>query len=122
MTNPTAPSEIPATYPPGGIAWKIWRSLECRARGTLLVHGSHALRHLQNCGQTCDVKAIITDMVEAGILKPCKVDFAGVPAEYSIAFYGKNLKHIQQSAWCTDYALLWTYEPVNRVPMREWFE
>ena len=51
-TNPTDPSPLPSHYLPDGTAARIWRGLECRARGTLIVHGVQALRYLDKCGES----------------------------------------------------------------------
>lgn len=110
------PSPVPECYPEGSIAHRIWRGLECKARGTLLVHGSKALSY-----GPYDAKGVITRMVEDGVLIPCKVDLAC--SDHSAkAFAGLQVdgRHIERSPWCTDYALFWTYEPGNRTPMREW--
>ena len=61
-------------------------------------------------------------MVENGVLKPCKVDLAG--ADHSVkAFVGLQFtgKYIKSQPWSTAFALLWTYEPVNSVPMKGWY-
>ncbi len=107
---------MPEHYPKGGVAHRIWRGLECLARGTLLVHGSKAIAYLKNCGTSTDPKDVISKMVEEGVLVPCKVD---IPGTDRMTLQFKNVRHIEQSAWCTDFALCWTYEPGNRTPMRE---
>lgn len=118
--NASDPSPMPAVYLDGTAAHRIWRGLECKARGTLLVHGSKALGYLD--GQSPSyVSDVIARMVDEGVLKPCKADLAG--ADHSLkAFTGLQLpgRYIAHQPWCPAHALFWTYEPVNRTPMREY--
>lgn len=114
------PSPMPEVYLDGTAAYRLWRGMECKARGTLLVHGSKALAYVDGLGPAlaCDVLA---RMVAENVLKPCKVDLAC--ADHSLkAFAGLQGtgRHIAQSPWCSAHALFWTYEPVNRTPMREY--
>lgn len=119
-----------AIHPSPGRTWKaafeqVWHELEDRARTTLLVHGSAAVaaseRASKNHGVSIDPIEVIAAMTEANVLRPLKVDFAGahISARANADFfYEKPARYVASQPWSEAHALLWTYEPVNRAPMR----
>lgn len=119
------PDSLPPSVRHCETSRKIWRRLEFQARGTLLVHGSEALKDIRHCGNSTDPKRVIAAMVKAGTLRPLKCDLAGADhsdKNFVIGLtYGGDAKHVKQHAWCESFATFWTYEPGNRTLMK-WCE
>lgn len=112
----------PDTLPPhvrhSESALAIWRALECRARATLLVHGSAAYKFVRD---NVDPNMVIGYMVDAGTLIQIKVDLAG--ADFSAKtfqlgmHYAKPKQYVESQPWSTAHAVFWTYAPGNRSPL-----
>lgn len=120
----TDPESLPVSirFSPG--KRKIWGVLEFRSRTTLLVHGSEAVGVVKGM---IDEKEVIAAMVKCGALIPIKIDLIGADRaarSFLELQYGCNLGKPRAavrpvlSKWTVSFALLWTYEPGNRAPMR----
>lgn len=119
-------SDVHSGYIQGSAAFKIWRGMECYARGTTLVHGSRALKYLDGCGESTNASDVLAKMVDAGVLIPEKLDIAGADmstrAFLSLQYGDTRLKSIRGQKWSPGFACLWTYKPGNPTPMKEWYD
>lgn len=97
---------------------EVWRRLEYEL-GAGLIHGQRAVDLLCVRGvnrSPADAAALLTDMVEAGVLAPCKYDPAGAIQSVRTFRSLQNLRSRPVLEWCSGDAHFWTYiEAKNKV-------
>ncbi len=93
----------------------VWQAVTDRAKNYGLVHGVFALERFPRGNYSpADAADLLSDMVDAGEIKPIKKDLAG--AGHSVRAFrglGPSAGGAGEKNWCRAESPLWTYEIVK---------
>ena len=93
----------------------VWQAVIDRVKNYGLVHGMFALERFPRGNYSpADAADLLSDMVDAGEIKPIKKDLAG--AGHSVRAFrglGPSAGGAGEKNWCRAEAHLWTYEIVK---------